>query len=120
MTVRDCIAKSPFLRVERRQDLYAITDSGIKKLIVPSPFRPRSSFSDFLYRVAMGARVRRNLLRPVAFSLCLSIGLALFEQQFWTPNRTEIVLPGVRWAKFEGLLHEQPPTWRLKGGRENT
>jgi len=26
----------------------------------------------------------------------------------------------VRWAEFEGFLHEQPPTWRLKGGRENT
>jgi hypothetical protein len=51
-----------------------------------------------------------NYLTPEAFRPHLSMGWALSEQRFWTPNRTEIVLPGAWLAQFEGFLHEQPPT----------
>jgi hypothetical protein len=96
MTAGACITKFSFLRIERKRHLSAITESGVKKLIVPSPFRSPAFLPQFPIPRSIGARGRGNYLRPVAFSLCLSIGLALFEQQFWTPNRTEIVLPGVR------------------------
>lgn len=77
-------------------------------------------FPKVLYRGAMGGRAGRNHLRPAAFRPHLSMRVALSEQQLWTPCRTELVLHGVRLAKFEEFIHEQPPTWRLMGGRKKS
>jgi len=57
-------------------------------------------------------------MRSVAFHPHFSTGLALPNAE--SPKRTGFVLSGVRWAQFEGLFHEEPPPWRLKGGGNNS
>jgi hypothetical protein len=95
-------------------------DSGVKKMIVPSPFKPPAVPSPISCTAAPWE------LRSDEITLDLWLSVPIFQWAgftgavVWTPNRTEIVLPGVLPAKFKGFLHEQPPTWRLKGGKEKT
>jgi hypothetical protein len=46
------------------------------------------------------------------------MGLVFPAWDLRSPDRTETAQSGAGLAHFEGFLHEEPPEWRLNGGRE--
>ena len=89
-----------------------MTDSGVKNDLFLLLSGGLPLITQFPAQRINGARVKRNYLKAVALSPHPSMGLVLSQRLFWTPHKTETVLPGVWLAKLEGFLHEQPPLWR--------
>lgn len=95
-----------------------MTDSGVKRRFFLLLSGSVQLLAQFPVQRRKGARVEQNYLRSVPFHPHFSMGLALSDVE--SPKRTEFVLSGVRWAKFQGLLHEEAPPWRLKGRGNNS